>query len=154
MKIKLVACMAIAMLCLQLTAVAGATPSTLLLQYHVRELRAPDQFSVTYRTGVKGSSGGFAPTQGGGIAKLSLLDNGVQLRAAGSEPLTVTIAHYVEVGTEPVTGTAEVPAGITATVTNTLTGQTTTLTTGPFSIPTGIVGARKNGNTVERREVG
>jgi hypothetical protein len=68
MKIKLSACVLIATLCLQLTAVASASASTLMLEYHVHELRAPDQFSVTYRTGVKGSSGGFALTQGGGIA--------------------------------------------------------------------------------------
>jgi hypothetical protein len=50
MKIKLSACVLIATLCLQLTAVASASASTLMLEYHVHELRAPDQFSVTYRT--------------------------------------------------------------------------------------------------------
>jgi hypothetical protein len=142
-RIKLGVRAAVTALSLLLVTGAGASARTLTLDYHVHELRPGAQFSVTYRTGVKGSSGGFALTHGGGIAWIALVDNAIQLRAAGTDPLSATIDQFVDVGTEPVSGVAEVPSGVTVTVTNTLTGETIPLSTGAFSIPTGVVAANK-----------
>jgi hypothetical protein len=52
--------------------------------------------------------------------------------------LSASATVILSVGTAPVTGTASVPSGTTVTLTNGLTGQKITLTSGSFSIPSGV----------------
>jgi hypothetical protein len=150
-RIKLCACVTITMLTVLLGAVVGsASAQTLVLEFHVRDLRAPAEFSITYHSGVKSASGSSALAQEGGIGQLTAVDNGIHMRAAGSDPLTATIAQFADVGTAPVTGIAEIPSGVTATVKNTLTGETTTLTNGSFRFDTGVVAAKREKNSARR----
>lgn len=119
-----------------------AAPALVDFSYTVSNLPASSPFAVQYNGGVLQGLGGTGIANSGSIGTLALLNNA--LFVFPGAPLSVSIDEWLQVGSQPVTGVATVPAGATATVVNGITGHKTTLASGPFSIPTGVgsLGAR------------
>ena len=92
---------------------------------------------------VVGGEGGSVKIQSGVVEAVTFTNvltsiAGWGLVSVGNAPLTATVDDRRLVNGATVTGTASVPSGASMTVTNTQTGQTTTVKNGAFSIPTGI----------------
>ena len=120
------------------SAAQAASPTLLKLVYNVKNLPPGSLFSMQYSSGVDSTLGGEAQAQSGGLGTVALLSNGIVLSPTGSTPTNASVTEWLNVGGQPITGFASVPSGATVTVTNQTTNQKTTITQGPFSIPTGV----------------
>jgi len=119
------------------SAAQAASPTPLKLVYSVKNMPPGSIFSAQYASGVDSTLGGEAQAQSGALGTVALLSNGIVLAPTGSSPTSASVTEWLNVGSQPITGFASVPSGATATVTNETTNQKTTITQGPFSIPTG-----------------
>jgi hypothetical protein len=74
----------------------------------------------------------------GGIGTIQNLVNGFVLTGTAAGPLNATVENALEVEPGELDGSILLPAGTTATLTNEKTNQTIQLSSGSFSIPTGV----------------
>jgi hypothetical protein len=129
------------------TLLAVGTPSAwgessvlVAFTYSVNDLPAGSSLSVLYNSGVVQSSGGVAQARSGAMSNVWLLSNALLLSSPTGAASSVDVTQNLYVGSAPVTGVAMIPTGASVTLTNPLTHQTISLSTGPFSISTGVGG--------------
>lgn len=105
--------------------------------YTIGGLPAEQVFNVQYSSGVDTAIGAQATATQGGFRLAFALTNALLVGADASGPLNGNVLQNVMVEPGPVTGTAQVPAGATVTLSNGA-GRTISLTGGPFTIPSGV----------------
>jgi hypothetical protein len=128
---------------------AGARETLLTLEYVVKDMSADSVLNVTYDSGVVSGAGGDARAVTGGIRTVDFLNDAFVLSALSGTALDGEVNDDLFVTTPTITGTADIPAGATVTLTNADTGQRIDLKSGRFSLPTGTsgVGAPPPGST-------
>jgi hypothetical protein len=117
---------------------AFAAGQLVTFAYAIKGLPPGGKVQVTYGGGVLQGSGGSVQVVSGQISSLYLLPSSMLLFASPNAPLDAQVTQNLSVASQPVTGTATFPDATTVSVTNTLTRQTTNLSNGPFSLPTGV----------------
>jgi hypothetical protein len=116
---------------------AAPTSEDVPFTFSVSDLPAGKTFEVVYSANETGLSG-YARVSSGSMIGAGFASNSIFLTASVSGPLSASATVILSVGTAPVTGTASIPSGTTVTLTNGLTSQEITLTSGSFSIPSGV----------------
>jgi hypothetical protein len=141
---KLTMVSAAALVALLLVGVGSALAASRLADFKwtVTGLEPGRQLQVQYKGGVTEVVKSMASAKSGYTV---VLGKGFALVQDSREP--TTIQEWLRVDSERVTGTAVVPAGVSLSVFNVLTGNRTTVADGPFSIPTGVTGASTEPST-------
>jgi hypothetical protein len=119
---------------------AAAASRLVEFSFDVNDLPPADPFLASYTNpNDVGLQGSLQQTGPGYIDQFALQSRGVFLLSSDlSAPLSATVDQWVQVSSNALRGNARVPAGATATLTNMTTDEQVTLTTGPYSIPTGL----------------
>ena len=105
------------------------------LTYAIGNLPSGRQVQIYYTSGVNTANGGVLTVSSGSVLTMGLTTNSMYLRASQG-PLNANVYQFVDVGSDPIAGTAAFPPGATVSLTEGLTNKTYKLTTGAFTIPT------------------
>lgn len=116
----------------------GAPRQLATLEYDITGLPPGSTVHVLYRSGVDSGAGGDARAVAGGIGVIEFADNAFQVSSTRGTPLDAELNDDLYVEGPEIKGTATIPAGVSVTVTNALTGREMDLHAGPFTMPLGV----------------
>jgi hypothetical protein len=117
-----------------------AAPEDIAFTFTISTLPAGKSISVNYSTNETGL-GGSVQAKTGSMTQAWVTAGFLYVVASSDGPLTGPATETFSIGSAPFTGTSDIPAGTTVTLTNGKTGQTITLPTGSnqsFSLPSGV----------------